>query len=70
MLSTMNVQFIVQGTGEQQYEEMFNYFHGRYPQKLGVYIGYSEENAHEIYAGCDALDVYKRQDLPVTGERW
>ena len=55
MLSTMNVQFIVQGTGEQQYEEMFNYFHGRYPQKLGVYIGYSEENAHEIYAGCDAF---------------
>ena len=55
MLSTMNVQFIVQGTGEQQYEEMFNYFHGRYPQKLGVFIGYSEENAHEIYAGCDAF---------------
>ena len=55
MLSTMNVQFIVQGTGEQQYEEMFNYFHGRYPQKLGVYIGYSEENAHETYAGCDAF---------------
>ena len=55
MLSTMNVQFIVQGTGEQQYEEMFNYFHGKYPQKLGVYIGYSEENAHEIYAGCDAF---------------
>ena len=55
MLSTMNVQFIVQGTGEQQYEEMFNYFHGRYPQKLGVYIGYSEKNAHEIYAGCDAF---------------
>lgn len=55
MLSTMNVQFIVQGTGEQQYEEMFNYFHDRYPQKLGVYIGYSEENAHEIYAGCDAF---------------
>ena len=51
----MNVQFIVQGTGEQQYEEMFNYFHGRYPQKLGVFIGYSEENAHEIYAGCDAF---------------
>ena len=45
----------LQGTGEQQYEEMFNYFHGRYPQKLGVYIGYSEENAHEIYAGCDAF---------------
>lgn len=36
-------------------EEMLNYFHGRYPQKLGVYIGYSEENAHEIYAGCDAF---------------
>lgn len=45
----------MQGTGEQQYEEMFNYFHGRYPQKLGVYIGYSEENAHKIYAGCDAF---------------
>mgnify|MGYP004661209419 FL=1 len=55
MLSTMNVQFAVLGTGEEQYVDMFNYFHDKYPDKLSVFIGYSEEKAHEIYAGCDAF---------------
>ena len=55
MLSTMDVQFVVLGTGENQYEGMFHYFQSKYPEKISAYIGYSEEKAHEIYASCDAF---------------
>ena len=55
MLSTMNVQFVVLGTGEHRFEEMFHYFQGKYPDKISSYIGYSEEKAHRIYASCDAF---------------
>ena len=55
MLSTMNVQFVVLGTGEHRFEEMFHYFQSKYPDKISSYIGYSEEKAHKIYASCDAF---------------
>ncbi len=55
MLSTMNIQFVVLGTGEQRYEEMFRYFQSKYPDKICAYIGYSEELANKIYASCDAF---------------
>ncbi len=55
MLSTMDVQIVVVGTGEYRFEEMFQYFQGKYPDKLSAYIGYSEEKAHMIYASCDAF---------------
>ena len=55
MLSTMNVQFVVLGTGEYRFEEMFKYFQSKYPDKISAYIGYSEEKAHKIYASCDAF---------------
>ena len=51
----MNVQFVVLGTGEYRFEEMFSYFQGKYPDKISSYVGYSEEKAHRIYASCDAF---------------
>lgn len=55
MLSTMNVQFVILGTGENRFEEMLQYFQAKYPDKLRAHIGYSEERAHQIYASCDAF---------------
>ena len=55
ILSTMNVQFVVLGTGEYRFEEMFAYFQSKYPDKISAHIGYSEECAHQIYASCDAF---------------
>ena len=54
-LSTENVQFVVLGTGEERYENMFRYFADKYPDKMSAYIGYSEDRAHLIYAGADAF---------------
>ncbi len=55
LLHTEKIQFVVLGTGEEQYQNMFRYFEDRYPKKLKVNIGYSEEMAHRIYASCDAF---------------
>ena len=55
MLANQNIQLVVLGTGEERYENMFRYFKDKYPQKLSVCIGYSEEKAHRIYASCDAF---------------
>jgi starch synthase len=55
LLSTEPIQFVVVGTGEERYVEMLHYFRERFPDKLHIYIGYSEELAHKIYGSCDAF---------------
>ncbi|WP_203361401.1 glycogen synthase GlgA [Bacillus sp. REN10] len=48
-----DVQFIVLGTGEDEFEWFFKEMEWRYPQKVRSYIGFDEELAHKIYAGSD-----------------
>lgn len=55
MLSTKDLQLYVLGTGEYRFEEMLSYFAGKYPERFSVHIGYEEQLAREIYAGCDAF---------------
>ncbi len=50
-----DVQFVVLGKGEAQYETFFNYACQRYPGRVAVYLGYSDALAREIYAGADLL---------------
>ena len=55
LMNTERLQLVVAGTGEARYEEMLRYFAEKYPQKIHVTIGYSEELAHRIYGSCDAF---------------
>lgn len=55
LLSTEKIQFVVVGTGEERYENMLRYFADKYPDKMSVRVGYSEELAHQIYGSCDAF---------------
>lgn len=48
-----DVQFILLGTGDEEYENMFNFFQYTYPHKLASRIYFSEEESHQIYAGSD-----------------
>ena len=41
------------GSGENQYEQRWEELKRRYPDKLGLYIGYSDSLAHKIYAASD-----------------
>lgn len=54
-LCAEDVQFVILGTGEERYENMFRHFASKYPEKLSANIGYSEELAHRIYASCDSF---------------
>lgn len=44
---------VVLGSGEPIYEQALQSLRDRYPKLMGIYIGYSDELAHQIYAGCD-----------------
>lgn len=48
-----NLQMIVLGTGEEEFENFFREMAYHYPEKFKVYIGFNEELAHQIYAGSD-----------------
>ncbi|MCQ2550513.1 MAG: glycogen synthase GlgA [Lachnospiraceae bacterium] len=50
-----NVQIVVLGTGEEQYENMFRHFEWKYGGRVSANIHYSEEKSHKIYASCDAF---------------
>ncbi len=50
-----DVQFVVLGTGEAKYENMFRYFAWKYPGRVSANIFYSNERSHKIYAACDAF---------------
>ena len=55
MLSKDAVQIVALGTGDYKYEEMLQYFAGKYPGKVAACIYYSDDLSHKIYAGSDAF---------------
>lgn len=50
-----NVQIVVLGTGEEQYENMFRHFDWKYHGKVAANIYYSDALSHKIYAASDAF---------------
>ncbi len=48
-----DVQFVVLGKGDAGYEDFFRRAQQRYPGRVSVYLGYSEELAMQIYGGSD-----------------
>lgn len=48
-----DIQFIVLGSGDRYYEEMFAGMRERYPQKMGLYLGFNGILAQRIYGGSD-----------------
>jgi starch synthase len=53
IVNNMDVQFAILGEGDKHLEGYFGNLPGRYPGKIGAYIGYSNELAHLIEAGSD-----------------
>lgn len=48
-----NLQFIILGTGDHEFEQFFKEMAHAYPDKLRVHIGFDEDLAKQIYAGAD-----------------
>ena len=53
LLSTTDVQLVVLGTGDWEYENFFREVEARYPGKVGLRIAFIPDLARKIYAGCD-----------------
>lgn len=47
------VQFVILGTGQPEYQEMLETFQGRFSDRMRVFLKYDDALAHRIYAGCD-----------------
>lgn len=48
-----NMQLVVLGSGDKELEKSLQYYRDTYPNNVGVYVGFSNELAHKVYAGCD-----------------
>lgn len=53
LLSTTDIQLVVLGSGDWQYEEYFKGLKERFPDKVGLKIGFVPDLARKIYAGSD-----------------
>lgn len=49
----MNVQFVLLGSGDADYQDFFEYYATAYPSKIAVRIGFDAAVASHIYAGAD-----------------
>lgn len=49
----LGYKFVILGSGEQIYEDFFKEMQYRYPDRVGLKIGFIPELSHKIYAGAD-----------------
>jgi len=52
-LENDQIQLIVLGSGDQDLELYFEYLRHKFPENVGIYIGYSDRIARFIYSGSD-----------------
>ncbi|MEE1077675.1 MAG: glycogen synthase GlgA [Agathobacter sp.] len=50
-----HTQFVVIGTGDAKYENMFRHYAWKYPERVSANICYSDDLAHKLYASADAF---------------
>ncbi len=50
-----HTQFVVIGTGEGRYEDMFRHYAWKYGDKISANICYNDDLAHKLYAAADAF---------------
>ena len=48
-----DIQFIMLGTGDQEYENMFRHFQAKYPDKMAARVYFNEAESHLIYGASD-----------------
>lgn len=54
-LCAEDMQFIILGTGDPKYENLFRHYEWKYKDRVSASIYYNNERAHRIYASCDAF---------------
>ena len=59
---SMGMQLIILGSGEKRYHDMLLELQDRYKGMVSINIGYSDELASRIYAGCDLFFMPSRYE--------
>ncbi len=57
-----SVQFVVLGTGDPRYQDALKELATRYPDRLGLHLGFSDRLAHRIEAGADIFLMPSRYE--------
>ncbi len=53
LLATTDIQLVVLGSGDTEYEDFFRGLASRYPEQVGLCLGFIPDLARKIYAGTD-----------------
>ena len=61
-LLEQDVSLVVLGSGDWNFEQMFNHFRAIRPDKCGVYIGFNNPLSHRIEAGADMFLMPSRYE--------
>jgi starch synthase len=61
-LMRLELGFVIQGTGEERHHYLLQEFSHKYPERLGLMIGFTEELAHQIIAGADIFLMPSRYE--------
>ena len=61
-LMSLDAQWVILGSGEDKYEELFAALSRSVPQKVWAYIGFNNELAHLIEAGADMFLMPSRYE--------
>ena len=64
----MGVQFVVMGTGEQHYHNLFSQMAEQYPAQMAAFFTFSAPLAQRIYAGSDMFLMPSRFELCGRGQ--
>ena len=57
-----NVQFVLLGSGEKRYADLFSGMPAQYPGRMGVQVAFDEAKVHTIIAGADFLLIPSRYE--------
>ncbi|MBU2575731.1 glycogen synthase [Patescibacteria group bacterium] len=52
-LLKQNIQLVIAGSGQKEYENFFKKLEKKYPKKVGAHLEFSTKKAAQIYAGSD-----------------
>jgi starch synthase len=61
-LMGLNAQWIILGSGEEKFENLFRWLSNRLPKKVNAYIGFNNELSHLIEAGADMFLMPSRYE--------
>lgn len=53
MMNAVDMQFVLLGTGDQHYHNMFGNFSRQFNKKAAIFLTFNAPLAQKIYAGCD-----------------